>query len=80
MVRLLLTAHPRGLVAAKLKVFPSLVILSMLSSRIAPSTSLLIADARAMLSSKGIDVDAIASAVDGEVMSAFVGAQKLRSP
>jgi hypothetical protein len=35
-----------------------------------------VADARELLSSKGIDVDAIAPLVDGKFMSAFVRARK----
>ena len=35
-----------------------------------------VADARELLSSKGIDVDAIAPLVDGKFMSAFVRAKK----
>jgi len=46
---------------------------------IEPTRIYRVEDARAMLSSKGIDVDAIAPAVDGKFMSAFVRAQKPRS-
>jgi hypothetical protein len=43
---------------------------------IEPTRIYRVADARQLLSSKGIDVEAIAPLVDGKFMSAFVRARK----
>jgi len=46
---------------------------------IEPTRIYRVADARELLASKGIDVDAIAPLVDGKFMSAFVRANKPKS-